>query len=144
MSPITEAKNLNDFYEFHKSVHGGLRLAVLNEAHNGVDDNNYENDQHVRKISEREVCAALHDRHNGLNCGCDEEHDDHGVCEGVDKLLKEAVFFRLFKLVLAVFGKALLRFGRGQAFFGALDRRENLLCRLKIEFHALSRPFFLI
>ena len=128
----------------HKSVHGGRRLAVLNEAHDGVDDNNYENDQHVRKISEREVCAALHDRHNGLNCGCDEEHNDHGVCEGVDKLLKEAVFFRLFKPVLAVFGKALLRFGRGQAFFGALDRRENLLCRLKIEFHALSRPFFLI
>ena len=128
----------------HKSVHCGLRLAVLNEAHNSVDDNNDEDDQHVRKIFEREVCAVLQHRDNSLNGRRDEEHDDHGVCEGVDKLLKEAIFFGFFKLVLAVLGKALLRFGRSQTFFGALDRRENFLCRLKIEFHALSRPFFLI
>ena len=96
----------------HESVHRSLRLALLNETHYRVNDNNNKDNKNVGKLTNRRLSAGFNNCHNALN-GCrNKKHDNHRIGKRVNKFSEQAFLFGFLEFVLTVFLKSFCRFGR--------------------------------
>ena len=124
----------------HERFHRGLGLAFLNETHDGVDDDNGENDEDVGEFRKLKLAARLYHGDHGLNGGGNKKHNNHGVGERFDCLLEQAVLFGFLELVLAVFFQPFLRLGGRKTGFAAVYGGKNLVgfCQIILHKHIPS------
>ena len=124
----------------HQRSHRRLRLILLHKAHNRIDDDNRQNDEHIRKGSEGKGPMAFQDRHNNLNQRRAKQHQDHGIHDGIQKLPEGGSLFllgqKVFSLLLKPYGRLL----RGQSLLCGSKLLQYFFFTLKIVFHCFS-PF---
>ena len=102
-------------------LNGGLGLALLHHAQNGVEQHHGQNDKHLREALAAERVGDGGDRRRG------HEDQQHGILQLGQKALEEGGLFRLLQLVGAELGEARLRLRRRQALRRAVQLVQYLL-----------------
>ena len=111
-----------------ESFNGFFCLTLLNDAENGIENDNKENNENIGKgfrlvgVGNVVVC----------HCDCrknrrDKQHDDHRIGELFEKPLDNAVLFGLCQLIGAVFLQPRIGFCCGQTVRGGFQFRKNLI-----------------
>ena len=96
----------------HESIHSRFRLALLNETHYRVDDNNNKDNKNIGELTNSRLSAGFDNRNNALNGRRNEKHNDHRIGKRVNKFSEQAFLFGFLEFVFTVFLKPLCRFGR--------------------------------
>ena len=111
--------------------HGGLGLALLHDGHDGVDNDDRQDDKHIREGAERKVPLGLQDRDDNLHHGRSQQDHDHRVCERLEDLLPHRGLFRPDQDVFPVLLQPCGGLPGAQALLGAFQLTQDLVCSLK-------------
>ena len=109
---------------------GSLRLALLDHAQNGVQQNDGQDDNDFGPFG----LAGQHTG-EGADGGGNQQNDQHGVLQLCHKALEQGGLFGFFQLVGAVLGKTLLGLLGRQTFSGGVYSLQNVLKLLAIGVH---------
>ena len=111
MPPLAVAQHLGKcLVHILQGFHGVLRLVLLDDADDRVQDDDEQDDAGVDELA----VLSLHEGDDRGDYRRHDEHDDHDVLELLQELDDQALFLRLFERVLAVLGGALLRLCGGK------------------------------
>ena len=109
-----------------------LRLVLLVDAEDGVDDDDRQDDDHVRKA------LALDDReHTGDRCR-NEQDEDHGILHLLEEADDQRRFLRLGKFVGPIFPEPVSSLLSRKALLAALRLAQDVFCRFQIVFQHTS------
>ena len=109
-----------------QGLDGGLGLALLDHAQDGVQQHHRQDDQHLGKGLVGQVVG------DGGHGGGGHEDQQHGVPQLLQKPLEQGGLGGLPQAVGAVFRQTALRLGGGQALRAALQVRQDLIGGLGI------------
>ena len=109
-----------------QGLDGGLGLALLDHAQNGVQQHHRQDDQHLGKGLVGQIVG------DGGHGGGGHEDQQHGVPQLLQKPLEQGGLGGLPQAVGAVFRQTALRLGGGQALRAALQVRQDLIGGLGI------------
>ena len=119
-----------------QGLNGGLGLAFLENAQDGVEQHHRQNDQDLRPF----ILAGKHTG-QGADAGGDQQDDQHGVGQLLKKALDQGGFFTLFQLVWAEFLQPPGGFFGIQALGGGVKGLQDLLRGSVVEFFHHSSSF---
>ena len=97
-----------------QSIQGLLCLTLLVHAHDGVEDDDEQDERGLKQLA---PVLLGDDHHEGYDGGGDEDQD-HDVLELVDEALEGGLLLLFSETVLTEFGLQLGDLGRGQTRFG--------------------------
>lgn len=102
-----------------QGLDGGLRLALLDNAQDGVQQHHRQDDEHLGEGLMGQVVG------DGGYGGGGHQDQQHGVLQLLDEPLKQGGLGGLPQAVGAVFRQTALRLGGGQALRAALQVRQD-------------------